>query len=79
MSRMQTLWTFMTADGLPKRACGVALVVGTVLNIINQGDAFLMGGPINWFKLVLTYLVPYGVCTYGAVSSQLAQIRKMTP
>src|SRR5262249_43399351 len=26
---------------------------------------------INWFKLILTYCVPYVVCTYGAVSYRL--------
>jgi hypothetical protein len=60
------------SGGVPSRSFLVALVVGTVLNIINQGDAVLGAGPINWVKLVLTYLVPYAVCTYGSVSSQLA-------
>jgi len=78
MPRMETLWTFATAEGLPRRACTVAVVVGTVLNIINQGDMIISGGTINWLKLLLTYLVPYGVCTYGAVSAQLVQSKKMT-
>lgn len=59
------------SDGIPRRSFYVALVVGTVLNLINQGDALLAQTSINWFKIVLTYLVPYGVCTYGAVSTQL--------
>ena len=59
------------SGGVPRRSLLVALVVGTLLNFINQGDALLGGGPINWIKLVLTYLVPYAVCTYGSVSSQL--------
>jgi len=46
-------------------------IVGTVLNLINQGDALLGMAPINWLKLVLTYCVPYAVCTYGAVFYQL--------
>jgi len=49
----------------------VALVVGTVLNVINQGDAMLAGGPIDWTKLLLTFAVPYCVSTYGAVSYHL--------
>jgi hypothetical protein len=59
------------SDGVPRRSLYVALVVGTVLNVINQGDAFLGMASINWLKLVLTYCVPYVVCTYGAVSYQL--------
>lgn len=54
----------------------VALIVGTVLNLINQGDALFGAAPINWLKVILTYFVPYAVCTYGAVSFQL---RKMRP
>jgi hypothetical protein len=50
--------------------------VGTILNFINQGDALLGAASINWFKVVLTYLVPYAVCTYGAVSFQIRQLRQ---
>lgn len=59
------------SDGVPRRSFFVAIVVGTLLNFINQGDALLGVGPINWIKLILTHLVPYAVCTYGSVSSQL--------
>jgi hypothetical protein len=61
------------SDGVPRRSLYVALVVGTVLNLINQGDALLAMAPINWLKLALTYCVPYAVCTYGAVSYRLKQ------
>jgi hypothetical protein len=58
------------SDGVPRRSFYAALAVGTVLNLINQGDAVLGAGSINWIKVVLTYFVPYAVCTYGAVSSR---------
>jgi hypothetical protein len=54
--------------GVPRRALGVALVVGTILNLINQGGALITGGPVDLPKLLLNYLVPYCVSTYGAVS-----------
>ncbi len=59
------------SNGVPRRSLYVALVVGTLLNMINQGEAFLGATSINWIKLVLTYFVPYAICTYGAVSYQL--------
>ena len=59
------------SDGVPRRSLYVALIVGTVLNLINQGDSLLGMAPVNWLKLILTYFVPYAVCTYGAVSYQL--------
>jgi hypothetical protein len=59
------------SDGIPRRSFYVAVVVGTVLNLINQGDALFGPAAINWLKITLTYLVPYAVCTYGAVSSHM--------
>ena len=43
----------------------VALVVGTLLNLINQLD-FLIAGEPNLAKLVLTYCVPFFVASYGS-------------
>ena len=59
------------SNGVPRRSLIVALVVGSVLNLINRGDALLAGGPIDWAKIVLTFAVPYCVSTYGAVSYHL--------
>ena len=61
------------SDGLPRRAFHVSLVVGTILNLINQGDAIFGAGAVDWSKLTLTYVVPYLVCTYGAVSVRMRQ------
>jgi hypothetical protein len=69
VQRLRWICSCALSDGAPRRSFNVAVVVGTILNIINQGDAFLVHASINWFKIILTYLVPYGVCTYGAVSA----------
>lgn len=66
------------SEGVPRRSFIVALVVGTVLNLINQGDALLSGVPVDVTKLLLTYAVPYGVATYGAVSVRLAILKAST-
>jgi hypothetical protein len=47
----------------------VAVVVGSILNLINQGDALFGEKPIVLWKLGLTYVVPYLVSTYGAVTA----------
>jgi hypothetical protein len=62
------IWHYAISDGVPRRSLIVALIVGTILNLINQGDTMLAGLPPNLAKLLLTYLVPYLVSTYGAVS-----------
>jgi hypothetical protein len=59
-----------------RRSALVALVVGTVLIAINQGD-LLLGGrwvPALWWKIPLTYLVPFLVATYGALGQSLVEL-----
>lgn len=72
MSRLVLVCRYCVSDGVPRRSFVVALVVGTILNLINQGDVFLRGGEIDFVKLALTFAVPYCVATYGAVSFRMA-------
>jgi len=46
-----------------------ALIVGTILFAINQLDVVISGraGPFVWFKVGLTYLVPFCVSNYGVL------------
>jgi hypothetical protein len=62
------------SDGTLWRSGCVALVVGTILNLINQGDTIFGAASINWTKIVLTYLVSYAVSTYGAVSYRMSRL-----
>ncbi|WP_133734562.1 nitrate/nitrite transporter NrtS [Halospina denitrificans] len=57
--------------GTPARAAWVAAVVGTILVVINQWEALLGMQALSIPKLVLTYVVPYLVSTYTAVSKDL--------
>ncbi len=54
---------------LSLRSLMLAIVVGTVLVAINYGDLILKGDTekIAWYKIALTYLVPYCVSTYSAI------------
>lgn len=67
------------SDGVPRRSFVVALIVGTILNLINQRDALLGSAKIHVAKLLLTYVVPYCVATYGAVSLRLATVTANVP
>jgi hypothetical protein len=71
MNRWSRIWRCCISDGVPKRSLVVALIVGTILNLINQGDVLFGGGRLNLWKLILTFAVPYAVATYGAVSYRL--------
>jgi hypothetical protein len=68
---LRRLWQFATNRGVARRSLIVAAVVGTLLNLINQGDALLGADTINWLKICLTYVVPYCVSTYGAISYRM--------
>ncbi len=67
---MPSLWHFAAADGTPRNALKVALVVGAILTLINQGDVILAGGMPDMVKAGLTFVVPYLVATYGAVTAK---------
>jgi hypothetical protein len=76
VSRWGQILRFCLTDGVPKRSFVVALIVGAVLNLINQGDAILAGADVDVTKALLTFAVPYCVATYGAVSFRLRTVRR---
>lgn len=47
------------------KAVKVSLIVGTLLNLINQSAVFT-GASIQWLQLLLTYLVPFMVSLFSA-------------
>ena len=54
-----------------RRSLTVAVVVGTILTALNQGDVIFAGdwgSPLYW-KVPLTYCVPFCIATYGALSN----------
>jgi hypothetical protein len=73
MAKLRLAFVYALSDGIPRRSFLVAIFVGTILNLINQGDALFGAAIVNWTKVSLTYLLPYAVSTYGAVSYRLAQ------
>ena len=54
-----------------RRSAATALVVGTVLVAINQGAMLAAGtgGPRLLWQIPLTYVVPFCVATWGALSN----------
>jgi hypothetical protein len=61
----------LLARPLVRRSALTSLVVGTVLVAINQGEVLIAGGgsaALRW-KVPLTYLVPFCVATWGALSN----------
>lgn len=54
-----------------KRALIVAVVVGTLLNVINSYDVFLAGNFTfrNVLRITLTYITPFCVSLYSSIKA----------
>ena len=52
-------------------ALRVSLVVGSILNLINQGSALLSGSGVSWPHILLNYVVPYCVSSYSAAKNEV--------
>lgn len=62
------------------RSAKVALVVGTVLALINHGQQALTGRfTADWvIPMLVTYLVPFSVATYGQAQGKRQRDRQNT-
>jgi len=67
-----------TSASVVRRATVVAIVVGTILVVINHGDAIVRGdlGVGRLLRIGLTVVVPYCVSTYSSVSALRAAARR---
>lgn len=52
-------------------ALKVALVVGTLLNLVNQGGNLISGQPINFLQVLLNFFVPFCVSSYSAARNEM--------
>ncbi len=71
MSALKVWFAIATGPAIVKRSVRVALVVGTLLTLINQGGRLLaidIDAP-TLARIVLTYVVPYCVSTWAAVGA----------
>jgi hypothetical protein len=59
------------------RCVPTALVVGTILSLINQGTVLLAGDATTatWIRVLFNYLIPFTVSNIGFVSAILAKGR----
>lgn len=66
-----TFLATVTSPSIMVGAGKVALVVGLVLNVINQGPAIWQGADISWWHMVLNFVVPFCVSSYSAARNQM--------
>jgi hypothetical protein len=75
MSYLSRIWACSVSNGIPRRSLVIALVLGTLLTFVNQGDALTAGRNVDLMEIVLTYAILYGVAMYGAVSYRRGKTR----
>ena len=68
MNRADALRLTFSGAGI-RRSSLVALIVGTILNLINQSDALFGETPLVAWRLALTYAVPFAVASYGSYAA----------
>lgn len=72
---IQTFVKILFRRHIVRNALGVSFVVGTLLNIINQGAAIVNGLEIAWVHVVLNFVVPYCVASYSAAKNEMERAR----
>jgi len=67
---MRSLIEIACSGKIVKNSLRIAVVVGSVLNVVNQGSDILAGVGVSWFHLALNYVVPYCVASYSAARNE---------
>ena len=73
MNKLLIYFAIICDQEIMIKSLKISLVVGTILNIINQGEVILAFDfqNINFVKSLLTYAVPFLVSSYTAVSIKM--------
>jgi hypothetical protein len=61
-----------------RRTITIALVVGTILTLINQLDVIVKGDAttLTWIKAALNYCVPFIVSNLGLLAGKRAEVER---
>jgi len=65
----------MFSARIARPALKVAALVGTVLNVVNNGGQLWAGQPVNLWHVALNFLVPYCVSSYSAARNEATRAR----
>lgn len=57
-------------------ALRISLVVGTMLNLINQGERVWAGGALSWPHIMLNFAVPFCVAVFSGGRSAWLQHKR---
>lgn len=66
-------WQCWCRVGVLRRGAKVALVIGTLLIVINHWETVTSGSLPQLWKIALTYMVPFGVSTFSSARHAMEQ------
>lgn len=69
----RTLVQLMVQPRIAKAALRVSLLVGTVLNLVNNGERLWTGHGVNLWQMAMNYVVPFCVSAYSAARVQASR------
>ena len=64
--------------GIARAALKVSLVVGTLLNVINNGEQLWAGHSVSIWRVALNFVVPYCVSSYSAARNEAQRFERDT-
>lgn len=66
---MRNLLTSLRHKRILNNALKVSFIVGTLINLINQGDSVMAGHGLLWGHALMNYLVPFCVSIFSATNA----------
>lgn len=66
LKHARQLLRLATAEPIPRNSLKIALVVGGILNLINQGHAIFGPEAVSISHVLLNFIVPFCVASYSA-------------
>ncbi len=72
--RRAGLLRLILQPGIARPAMKVSLVVGTLLNVINNGEQLWAGHGVSVWRVALNFVVPFSVSSYSAARNEARRL-----
>lgn len=73
--RRPGMWRLMLCWRIACPSLKVALVVGTVLNALNNGEQIWLEHSVDLWRVAMNFVVPYCVASYSAARNEARRAR----
>jgi len=74
--RRPSMLRLVLQPGIARAALKVSLVVGTLLNVINNGTQLWAGHEVSIWRVALNFVVPFCVSSYSAARNEAQRFER---